>query len=705
MELYKRIKYIGLTGLIALLFSCSGQNLNSQTMEEKHTYTNDLINQTSPYLLQHAHNPVDWMPWGEKAFEKAKKENKLVLISIGYAACHWCHVMEHESFEDTVVAKIMNDNFVCIKVDREERPDVDNIYMTAVQLITGRGGWPLNAFALPDGRPFYGGTYFPKDQWLNVLNSLTNTYKTKPDEIEKHAEQLAAGIKQVNIVDLAEGEPEFSVSTLNEMTLNWSRKFDGKEGGLNYSPKFPIPNNLIFLLRYGALLNNDKAIEHVKLTLTRMAYGGIYDQVGGGFARYSTDMFWKVPHFEKMLYDNGQLVSLYAEAYQATKNPLYKEIVYETIEFINRELTHPDGGFYSSLDADSEGEEGKFYVWNEAELTEILNEEEYRVCTAYYNLNRKGLWEHGNYILLRDKDDEDVADGLGISVDEMNISVQSIKKKLLKVREGRIRPGLDDKILTSWNALMISGLTDAARIFNDDKLLKSAESQMAFILEKQLRNDGGLNHNYKEGISNINGYLEDYSFVIEALIKLYESTFNEEYLNKANSLTDYTISHFFDNNSMMFYFTSDEDAPLVARSYETSDNVIPASNSAMARNLFYLGHYYYNTDYMDKSKAMLHNVQENLPKNGSSYSNWGILMLNQTLPFYEVAITGKKDLDLLHELETYYVPNKLLMGAKKSSDLPLLEGKFLDNSMIFVCVNKSCQMPVEQAADAIKQMR
>ena len=633
-------------------------------MEEKHAYTNDLIDQTSPYLLQHAHNPVDWMPWGEKAFEKARLENKLVLISVGYAACHWCHVMEHESFEDTVVAKIMNDNFVCIKVDREERPDVDNIYMTAVQLITGRGGWPLNAFALPDGRPFYGGTYFPKDQWVNVLNSLTNTYKTKPDEIEEYAKQLAEGINKVNIVELAEGEPEFSISTLNEMVLNWSRKFDAKDGGLNYSPKFPIPNNLIFLLRYGALLNNDIAIDHVKLTLKRMAYGGIYDQIGGGFARYSTDMNWKVPHFEKMLYDNGQLVSLYAEAYQATKDPLYREIVYETIEFINRELSHPDGGFYSSLDADSEGEEGKFYVWNATELAEILNAEEYKVCEEYYNLNRKGLWEHNNYILLRDKEDEEVAKELGISVDEMNKTVKSIKQKLLRVRESRIRPGLDDKILTSWNALMISGLTDAARIFNDDELLKLAESQMAFILEKQLRSDGGLNHNYKEGTSNINGYLEDYSFIIEALIKLYETTFNEEYLQKASKLTDYAFAHFFDNQSMMFYFTSDEDAPLVARSYETSDNVIPASNSAMARNLFYLGHYYYNTDYIDKSKAMLHNVQKNLSQNGSSYSNWGILMLNQTQPYFEVAITGKKSKELMHDLESYYIPNKLLMGLR-----------------------------------------
>jgi len=406
-----------------------------------------------------------------------------------------------------------------------------------------------------------------------------------------------------------------------------------------------------------------------------------------------------------MLYDNAQLVGLYAEAYQATKNPLFKEIVYETIGFIDRELTNPNGGFYSSLDADSEGEEGKFYVWTKEELSEILNEEEYRVCEKYYNINRKGLWEHGNYILLRDKDDGTVAENLRISVDEMNNTVASIKNKLLKVRAGRVRPGLDDKILTSWNALMISGLADASRIFNDDKMLKSAEKQMAFILKKQLRPDGGLNHNYKEGTSNINGYLEDYSFVIEALLKLYESTFNEDYLDKALQLSKYSLAHFFDDKAMMFYFTSDEDAPLVARSYETTDNVIPASNSQMARNLLYLGHYYYNADYIKTSESMLHNIQENLPVHGSSYSNWGILLLNLTQPFYEVAITGKKNLDLMHDLESFYIPNKLLMGADNSSKLPLLEGKFYKNSMIFVCVNKACQMPVENAADAINQMR
>jgi len=704
--LYKKSVYFILSGLMFLFYACNGQNTHTGAMKTKeHLFTNQLINQTSPYLLQHAHNPVNWMPFGEAAFEKAKKENKLILISIGYAACHWCHVMEHESFEDTVVAKIMNDNFVCIKVDREERPDVDNIYMTAVQLITGRGGWPLNAFTLPDGRPVYGGTYFPRENWIEVLNSLSSQYKTKPDKFIEYAVQLEAGIKKANLIEVVEGSPEFDSSTLNEMALNWSRNFDKKDGGMNYAPKFPIPNNLLFLLRYGAIMHDQKAIDHVKLTLDKMAYGGIYDQVGGGFARYSTDMKWKVPHFEKMLYDNAQLISLYSEAYQATKNPLYRDIVYQTIEFTNRELSNPNGGFYSSLDADSEGEEGKFYVWSKPELNKLLSEKEFEVAEIYFNLNNKGLWENNNYILLRDENDTIVAEKLNITPDQLSIHVESIRKKLINKRKERIRPGLDDKILTSWNALMIKGYSDAARVFDNREFLEKSEEQMRFILEKQLREDGGLNHNYKEGTSNINAYLEDYATVIEALIDLYQTTFNEDYLKKANRLTQYTIKHFYNPESGMFYFTSDKDPLVVARTYELTDNVIPASNSIMARNLFYLGQYFDKTKYLEISKKMLHTVRDTMAKHGSNYSNWGILLLNLTQPYFEVAITGKNYLGLLNDIEQFYIPNKLLVGGESSGDLPLLKGKFTNESLIYVCVDKACQRPVKNASEAIKQMR
>jgi uncharacterized protein YyaL (SSP411 family) len=691
--------------VITLLpLSCNGQPKNDALMNESHKHTNDLINESSPYLLQHAHNPVDWMPWGREAFEKAERENKLVLISIGYAACHWCHVMEHESFEDSTVAALMNEHYVCIKVDREERPDVDEIYMTAVQLMTGRGGWPLNCFTLPDGRPFYGGTYFQKGQWMNVLTSLYDTYQNDPQKILDYAENLTEGIKNANIIEVESTENVVDASILNEMVVNWKRGFDNKDGGPNKAPKFPLPNNYQFLLRYAALTNNKEVADHVKITLNKMAWGGIYDQIGGGFARYSTDVNWKVPHFEKMLYDNAQLITLYSEAYQATKEDLYKEIVYQSIDFINKELRNPNGGFYSSLDADSEGIEGKYYVWTEKELQELLNEEQYQFVKKYYNLNSKGYWEHENYILLRDESDADYAEKNDLAISAVKSKKKQLDALLLKEREKRIHPGLDDKILTSWNGLMIGALCDAYRVFNDEAFLNAAEKEMAFILEKQLKEDGALMHSYKNGNSTINGFLEDYSAVIEALIKLYTCTFNEDYLTKAIQLTDYSLVHFYDEKSNMFYFTSDIDDPLLARSYETNDNVIPASNSIMANNLFTLGHYFDNNAYLKTSSAMLNNMANKMHTYGPSYSNWGILMLHHTHPFYEVAITGKDFKKKFIELDTYYLPNKMILGADKKSELVLLEGKFTDETLIYVCVNKACQLPVKEVNEAVKQI-
>jgi uncharacterized protein YyaL (SSP411 family) len=673
-------------------------------MEKSQQYTNDLIHESSPYLLQHAHNPVNWMPWGKEAFEKAERENKLVLVSIGYAACHWCHVMEHESFEDSTVAAIMNEHFVCIKVDREERPDVDEIYMTAVQLMTQRGGWPLNCFTLPNGKPFYGGTYFQRSQWINVLNSLYETYTNDPQKVIEYANDLSEGIKQANVIEVETVENEFSKSTLDEMVVNWERGFDYQDGGPNRAPKFPLPNNYQFLLRYAALSKNEKVAEYVKMSLNKMAMGGIYDQVGGGFARYSTDMKWKVPHFEKMLYDNAQLITLYSEAYQATKEELYKDVVYESIAFTNRELRNPEGGFYSSLDADSEGEEGKFYVWKEEELEAILSEDEYQFVKKYYNLNSKGYWENENYILLRDESDLAFSEKNGMTLNEIAVLRKKVDIKILQEREKRIRPGLDDKILTSWNGLMIGSLCDAYTVFHEESFLKDAEKEMKFILDKQLKEDGSLMHSYKNAKSTINGFLEDYSAIIEALIKLYTCTFNEYYLNQAIELSNYAIDHFYDEDSKMFYFTSDLDDPLLARSYETNDNVIPASNSIMANNLFYLGHYVDNNDYLKTSSAMLNNMVNKMHTYGPSYSNWGILMLHHTFAFYEIAITGKDFKEKFMLLDDYYLPNKLVMGAKSSSQLALLEGKFTKETLIYVCVNKACQLPVESVSEAVKQI-
>ena len=686
--------------VLALTNSCV-QSQDNHSMK----YTNKLIEETSPYLLQHAHNPVNWYPWGEEAFAKAKAENKLLIISIGYSACHWCHVMEHESFEDDSASAVMNDRFVCVKVDREERPDVDQIYMNAVQLMSGRGGWPLNCIVLPDGRPIWGGTYFRRDQWITQITQLADFYQSQPEKAFDYAAKLTQGIQQSELVSLNTDEPEFTKSQLEQVYSSWEQQFDSVEGGPDRAPKFPIPNNYQFLLRYAHLSEHTAALSHVKLTLDKIAYGGIYDHLGGGIARYATDKLWKVPHFEKMLYDNGQIVSLYSEAYQKFKDEDYKTLVYGTLAFIERELKSDEGAFYSALDADSEGEEGKFYVWKKKELETLLGED-YPLFSAYYNVNSIGYWEHDTYILLRKDDDAKLAKQFNISVEELTRKIGSAKSVLMKERATRIRPGLDDKSLTSWNGLMLKGYVDAYLTFGNQHFLDVALANANFILDKQLRKDGGLNHSYKNGRSTINGYLEDYAFVIDAFLKLYEATFDERWLSEANALMTYSIEHFYDNDSRMFFFTSDEDPALIARKMEVNDNVIPASNSVMACNLFSLSHHYDRPDYKEMSEKMLNNIIDKVAAYPSGYSNWLNLLLNYVYPFYEVAIVGKKAEDFTVPLHDVYVPNKLLCGAKKESKLPLLENRYSKGqTRIFVCQNKVCQMPTEEPEKALELMK
>lgn len=693
-----KIKYILLFFPLTLLMAKCQEK---KSMTEKHTpeYTNKLINESSPYLLQHAHNPVEWYPWGDEAFEKAEKENKLVLISIGYSACHWCHVMEHESFEDSLTAEMMNKNFINIKVDREERPDVDQVYMNAVQLMTGSGGWPLNCFALPDGRPVYGGTYFPKDKWQQTLTSLQGLKENDPIKLEEYAKNLTAGIQQSELITRNEDPLETKVEFLAQKVNEWSKYWDRKKGGPNRAPKFPLPNNYQFLLEYAFLSGDQESMDFVSTTLDQMARGGIYDQIGGGFARYSTDELWKAPHFEKMLYDNAQLVSLYSQAFTATQNPRYKKIVQETLAFIKRELTNKNGGFYSALDADSEGEEGKFYVWKKEELKEALTPEEFELAKDFYNVNNKGLWEHGNYILLMDENSDDM-----LTEDStLGNKLELIKSKLLARRETRIRPGLDDKILTSWNMLMIEAYLDAYIALEDEQYFKVAEQQMKFIFTNLITEDEGLFHLHKDGKSSINGYLEDYAFTISALLKMYQSTFDESYISQAESLMHYTVKHFLDEESGMFWFKSNKDEQLIAKKQENSDNVIPASNSVMAHNLFILSKLTYNQEFEKTGKQMLSNILPHI-EYGQSYSNWLRLYLYETYPFYEIAATGKNFRALTIELRKTYIPNKLILGAEKKSDLPLLENKFFEEETIFVCQNKTCQLPVKLVTDALKQI-
>lgn len=678
------------------------QSTKMDTMAYK--YTNSLINETSPYLLQHAHNPVNWHAWNQETLDKAQKENKILIISIGYSACHWCHVMEHESFEDEEVAKVMNDNFISIKIDREERPDIDQVYMNAVHLMNQRGGWPLNCFALPDGKPFFGGTYFPKEQWLQLLQKVADEYNQNPKKVIEFAEKLTQGIQGSELISLNKTKPEFKKKDLDMIVESWSKRFDNKEGGSNKAPKFPIPNNYQFLLRYAHFAGDMEVLDHVILTLNKMAFGGIYDHLGGGFARYSTDNSWKVPHFEKMLYDNAQLVSLYTEAYQKTKDPLYKEVVYETLEFIRREMTDKVGAFYSALDADSDGEEGKFYVWEKTELQELLGND-YDLFSDYYNINVIGLWE-GKYILLRKKSRDEIAKNYMITVEELLERLGKAKNILMKVRDKRVRPGLDDKSLTSWNALMLKAYVDAYSIFKEEGFLKVALKNANFIETRQRRDDGGLFHSYKGGRTTINGYLEDYAFTCEAFIALYESTFDENWLRSAKELLDYSIVHFYDNASGMFFFTSTLDPALVARKMEVNDNVIPASNSSLAKSLFRLGHYYNDETYTNKAIQMLNNVKQYMITYPSGYSNWGMLFLDNVSEFFEVAIVGKDANKKRMELNDYYIPNKLYIGSNKESKLPLLQNKFIvGETMIYVCVNKACKMPVSEVAEAVKQLQ
>jgi len=683
--------------------SCNAQN-QKHTMEEKeHKYTNHLIKETSPYLLQHAHNPVEWHAWNDETLAKAKKEDKLLLISIGYAACHWCHVMEHECFEDTSVAKLMNEHFICVKVDREERPDVDAIYMDACQLITGRGGWPLNAIALPDGRPVYALTYAPKPEWIKVLKYFGDYYPAKKAEAIKQAEQLTEGIVNKEDIPMITSDESFSEDDLMACWNNWKGKIDFKKGGRNGAPKFPMPNNYDFLMRYYYHTKNPQVLEAVKTTLDNMMMGGIYDHVGGGFARYSTDGIWKVPHFEKMLYDNGQLVSTYSKAYALTKNEEYATIVKETIEWVKREMTDKSNGFYSSLDADSDGEEGKFYVWKSEELNEILGKDA-DLLKYYWNVSKNGNWEESN-ILYTTKSLEEFAKLNKIEVSELQNKIKNAKEKLLKERAKRIRPGLDDKILISWNALMLKGLIDAYRYLGKDEYLKLAIKNAKFIEEKAIKKDFRINRNYKNGVSSINGFLDDYSLTIEAYIALYEVTFDEKWLNLANNLAKYTILHFYDESTGMFYYISDLDKDLIARKKEVQDNVIPASNSSLAKALFLLGDYYDNKDYKQKSNQMLKNMMQYVRQYGTYYSNWAILLDNEVHLPYEVAIVGKDFETKRKQLMKKYIPNAIYLGGKDEGTLELLKDKLQDGkTYIYVCQNKVCKMPVKEINEAVKLM-
>lgn len=658
---------------------------------------NQLSQETSPYLLQHANNPVHWKAWNENSLAEAKDNNKLIIISIGYSACHWCHVMEHESFEDQEVADVMNSNFVNIKVDREERPDVDAVYMKAIQIMIRRGGWPLNVVTLPDGRPVWGGTYFRKEEWMQTLGQLQEIYQSAPEKMIDYAEKLHQGIQSVGITPNENKETTINQDQIASLVEKWGEYFDWDFGGMASAPKFMMPNNYHFLMRFAYQKKDNQLLEFVNLTLTRMAFGGIFDTVDGAFSRYSVDNKWHVPHFEKMLYDNGQLVSLYSDAYKLTGNPLYKEVIEKTLSFVERELMNPEGGFYCALDADSLNaenhlEEGAFYVWKIPELKTIIGDD-FELFSQVFNINTFGLWEDGNYVLIQNQSLDEIAQLNSITVSTLETKKKSWEQKLYIEREKRSKPRLDDKCLTSWNAIMLMGYVDAYKALEEPNYLDMALQNANFIIKNLWSGDGNLFHNYKNQKSTINGYLEDYSWVISAFISLYEVSFDEKWLRDAKKLTDYSLEHFYDEKTGFFAFTSNLDEALITSHYETEDNVIPASNSVMGKNLFQLGLYFENSYYEKVAQRMLQNILTSISY-PSAYSNWLDLALNYSEQNKELAICGEMALEHCSKINGLYLPNVILAGTEKVSNLPFLKDRFVaEQTLFYLCQNKTCQAP------------
>tara|TARA_X000000950_G_scaffold150005_1_gene184873 strand:+ start:11109 stop:13223 length:2115 start_codon:yes stop_codon:yes gene_type:complete len=687
----KPVQY--LIALSCFFISCSSLENHAH---KKRKISNDLIYETSPYLLQHAYNPVKWHAWNRKSLAEAKRLNKPIIVSIGYSACHWCHVMEHQSFEDSLIAEYMNKYFYSIKVDREERPDVDELYMRSVNLLTGGGGWPLNVFALPDGRAFHGGTYFAKENWLKVLKAIQKEFDQNNEKLVQFAGQLAEGVAAQN---------HFSFN--KEQTLNqqipknsiekWVNRLDYQNGGTLSAPKFPMPSNLQFLTRYAYQSKKDELLKQVDLSLNSMAFGGIYDHLGGGFARYSTDEIWKVPHFEKMLYDNAQLISVYSDAYKRTKNPLYQKVAEQCIAFIQKELKQDNGPYYAALDADSEGEEGKFYVWEKKEIKDILNPEEMQLAEDYYNLNHFGYWEENKFILLRREMDTVLAQKHNMSLSEFQESVESINQKLFNVRQKRIKPALDDKSLTSWNALMMIGLCDAYAAFNKEKYLYDAIEMHQFLKDNCLMQGDTpqLWHAYKNGKSSIEGLCEDYALYIKALIRLFELTSSSDYLQLAKQLQISADKLFLDDGHTYFHMSKKKASDLHHIPKQITDNVIPSDNSIMAENLYTLGLYFGLDAYIVRSRNMLIPIQEAMENYGGAYANWLLLYLDNVEPSFELVITGEDAKNAAKELHSEYLPQiRITFSDKPQDNIPLFAGRWQKETKYYLCRNQSCEKPV-----------
>lgn len=663
----------------------------------QNTMANRLIHETSPYLLQHAHNPVDWYPYGEEAFAAARESNRPLLISIGYSACHWCHVMEHESFSKPEIAEVMNRNFVCIKVDREERPDVDLIYMSAVQLLHNSGGWPLNCFALPDGSPFWGGTYFRPAQWTELLTHISELYHNSYRELESQALRLKEGIAGLSVIKTPENPSGIDSEFIDEVWDQLSQRFDSHHGGTIGAPKFPMPVVWQFGIEYYNNTGNQEALNHILMTLDAMARGGIYDQIGGGFARYSTDAKWKVPHFEKMLYDNAQLVSLYAEAYRISGNEALADTIRQTLAFIENELRSPEGAFYSALDADSEGVEGKFYVWTRDEIMGILPEYG-ELLSSYWGIGQEGKWENGNNILLRPFPDSVFASRNHLSEEELKQLVRMAASRLLKERNKRIRPGLDDKILASWNGMTIKAYADAYRVTMYHPWLDAAVKAARFVKTGMIQEDYSILRTWKNGSARIPGVLNDYAYLAEAFITLYQVSFDEEWLYTASRLTRYVLDNFTDPDSPLFWFTPTPAGNGNAiRIRETTDGVEPSGNAVMAKVLLYLENFCNNNDYGIRAREMVNTMLNRIEAYPSAYSCWASAAQMMAQGIRTLVITGPRANDYALQLLPKLNSSVTMAVSKQSSSVPVFLNRFRNgDTVIYDCIGNVCHAPVSK---------
>ncbi|MGB0856035.1 MAG: thioredoxin domain-containing protein [Nitrosopumilus sp.] len=662
---------------------------------------NNLINETSPYLLQHAHNPVNWYAWNESTLKKAKDENKPIFLSIGYSSCHWCHVMAHESFENEDVAKFMNENFVNIKVDREERPDIDDIYQKVCQIATGQGGWPLSIFLTPDQKPFYVGTYFPvldsygRPGFGSICRQLSQAWTEKPRDIEKSAENFLQALNKTETISVSS---KLDRTMLDEAAMNLFQLGDPTHGGFGSAPKFPNAANVSFLFRYAKLSGLSKFNEFALKTLNKMAKGGIFDQIGGGFHRYSTDTKWLVPHFEKMLYDNALIPVNYAEAYQITKDPFYLKVLKKTLDFVLREMTSPEGGFYSAYDADSEGVEGKFYVWEKSQIREILGPDADIFC-LYFDVTDGGNWE-GSNILCNNLNISTVAFNFGISEDKVHDILNRCSDKLLDVRSNRIGPGLDDKILVSWNSLMITAFAKGYRVTHDKKYLHAAKTCIGFI-EDTLFVDGKLLRTYKNQTSKIDGYLDDYSYFVNALLDVFEIDPDPKYLNLSLKLGRHLITHFWDPENNSFFMTSDNHEKLIIRPKSNYDLSLPSGNSVSAFVMLRLFHLSQEQVFLEIATKIMESQAQMAAENP-----FGFGYLLNTLSLYlekpvEISIINPENSDIYKHLVTNYLPNSFMITVQNSeqlnhlSEYPFFTGKtFEDKTSVFICKDFSCSLPL-----------